>query len=419
MKAQRSKWSSITKDSRTMIYKAEPDKVLRFVQDNFNLLRELYRLQLRDSIVSQDAFQALTTYQGEVIKKRLFDYKLLTERNGDYRLTEAVRQFLGFLLNEFKPLLPAQLRRYQISLGDLFGLLQTTPASQEDLLLERQEHLYDEILSFLDNVAGNTSQLLRKTQRLKSNKRQLSYPERVHQARHLIEHYIQPLNQILNHQNENSITRLLWRMGERMILEKIATHSPTIQERYEQLDDLLRSANEHLLRQSRIITRELLPLLERLQRESEVLNGWLFFLESPLLRPVPDFTKPSRYPTFSDQTESEVRFFLEQFANRQEGILISVAGAATENSLPRFFDSRTYARRLQAALPVANYFQWCIDTLQQYESQLDAQHFIQLASLVFDETANYTLLFSESRVRLQLAGITYLAPVIEVKPVQS
>ena len=397
-----------------MILKAEPDKILRFVRDNFSTLSALYRVQLRDGSISQDDFEGLTRFHADIIKKRLFDYKLLSEQYGDYRLTEAVRQFLGFLLNEFKPLLPAQLRRYKTSLEDLFTLLQGTAQDKSDVMEERQEHLYDEILSFLDNVAGNTNQLLRKTQRLKRNKQQLNYPDRIRKARHLIEHYIAPLNQILDHRNPESITSLLWRMNQRVNLEKLSAHAPGVQSRYAQLDDLLRSTNDHLLRQSRIITRELLPLLERLKRESEVLNGWLYFLESPFLRPIPDFAKSVRYPAFSDQTETEVRFFFEQFVHRQEQISLAV-GQEENLDKPAFFNAQFYQNQLQEALPITNYFSWCATTMNQYEEVVDPDHFIQLCSLVFDETEEYTLEFSSEKTTLQLGAQHYWAPVIKVE----
>ena len=102
-----------------MIWKADPDKVLRFIEENFDLFRRLYRAQLDDNVVAGQEFDQMVRGSGDVTVKRLFEYKLLIPQYNDYRLSEPLRQFLGFLLSEFKPLLPEELEKYRVSLEEL------------------------------------------------------------------------------------------------------------------------------------------------------------------------------------------------------------------------------------------------------------------------------------------------------------
>ena len=94
-----------------MILKADPDKILRFISENFELVRALYLAQLAGNVISREQFNALTRHTGDISINRLFEYKLLTEQYDDIRLNEPVRAFLAFLISEFRPLLPSEPRR--------------------------------------------------------------------------------------------------------------------------------------------------------------------------------------------------------------------------------------------------------------------------------------------------------------------
>lgn len=110
-----------------MILKANPDKVLRFMVENFELVRSLYLAQLAGNVISREQFNALTKHTGDISANRLFEYKLLTEQYDDIRLNEPVRAFLAFLISEFKPLLPSELEKYRTSFRELFTAVQECP----------------------------------------------------------------------------------------------------------------------------------------------------------------------------------------------------------------------------------------------------------------------------------------------------
>jgi hypothetical protein len=396
-----------------MILRAEPRTIMRFVEDNYEVLTRLYRIQLKENLVNRDTFEQVTQHKGELVTRRLFDYRIVKELGDDYRLTEAVGEYLGFLMQEFKPLLPEQLYRYHTSIRDMFDLMHQRKDQTDGTRALRLEHLYTEVLSFLDNVTNNTYALLKQSQRLKSNRRMLSYKERVLEARRLIEQYIDPLTNIVNLNDANSLASLLQEIGLTVNLERMAAHSPVVQDRYEQLDQLLRQVNRRLQQEGDVIRRELLPLIERVKRESEVLGGWLLFLERPLLLMVPDIGKRHIPLVFGDQTGADLRMYVEQFAraNKQRSIRLPAEAA----QLPRLFiDRRLYRKRLQEVLPLADFFGWCQSQLEQVPVENREHLLIELTSLLFSDD-RYYLAFDYPVTPIRIGSVTYRLPRVYVR----
>lgn len=399
------------------MFKAPPDRILRFVSDNFELLGDLYRLELREHIIPADQFARMTQFRSEIATQRLFDYKLLRSYGGDYRLTERVAGFLSFLLNEFRPLLPAQINRFYQSLLDLFNLIQSNPDTEGTLLADRLEQLYNEVLRLDDNVSGNTAQLLKETEALKTKKRHLEYRERVRRARHLIEHYVEPLNRILDLQHPQSVASLLQTIQRYANMARLGDYPPHILDRFEQLHRLLYQVNGGLLRQSGIIARELLPFIDRMRRESEVLNGWLYFLEEPMLRPVPDEMPRINISVRGDQVGPDFQLFLQQARPSQERLQLQAGAFSQPTNQPVIlFDRRAYQQQLQRAVPLDNFLGWCQKALSNSELPMDLDHFIQLCNLLFDERPTFQIHFHEERIQLSVGTVHLDAPRIELRP---
>lgn len=396
-----------------MILYADPHTVMRFVSDNYELLARLYRVQLKHNLIDRNTFELVTTHKGEVVTRRLFSYRLLQELGDDYRLTEAVGAYLGFLMQEFKPLLPEQLQRYYTSINDIFELLELKRTTTSNgMHLQRLEHLHNEILSFLDNVTNNTFTLLKKTQRLKANRQQLTYAQRLTEARQLIEQYINPLTNIVNLNNKESLAALLNRIGKAINLERMAPHPPSILDRYEQLDQLLRQVNRRLQHEGDTIRRELLPLIDRIKRESEVLGGFLAFLEQPLLSTVPDIGKLHTTSVFGDQTGPDLRMYVEQFLHNRQRQPIRLQTGQTSNRMS-VFNQRDYRKKLLTALPLDNFFHWCKGELDAAPPDHEEQWLTKLISLLFADD-QLQLAFSANDESLKVGAVRYRFPAIRV-----
>ncbi len=396
-----------------MILRAEPRQVMRFVEDNFEILRDLYQVQLKEHLIPAEAFQAITRHRGDIVTRRLFAYKILREIGDDYRMTEQVGNYLGFLTQEFKPMLPEQLRRYHGSIQDLYGLLNVHQQMDEVTHALRLERLYDEIQSFLDNVTNNTHTLLKRTQQLKINRRQLSYAERLREAKQLIGHYIDPLTSIIDLNHENSIASLLQRIGRDVNLDRLGTHAPAVQDRYEQLDQLLRLVNGHLLRETDVIRRELTPLIDRIQRESEVLGGFLAFLERPFLIPTPELGQRHKLQIFGDQTQADLRMYVEQFIKATKRPRIRLGEGPAAAAVP-VFQRAAYRKRLDAALPLGDFFGWCEETMAGVDSADRERYLLSLISLLFSDSERYALTFFPDYHSFPVEGFTYRLPRVEV-----
>ena len=109
---------------------------MRFIEDNFESLSQLYRIQLKKNIIPAESFDEVTRHKGDIGTRRLSAFKILRPVGDDYRIAEKVGASLGFLMQEFKPLLPVQLRRYHTLIKDIYELLtiRSAPERQRFLL---------------------------------------------------------------------------------------------------------------------------------------------------------------------------------------------------------------------------------------------------------------------------------------------
>lgn len=396
-----------------MILKAEPRTIMRFVEDNYEALSQLYRVQLKNNLIAAADFEELTRHKGDIVRRRLSAFKIVRLIGDDYRLAEEVGAYLGFLMQEFKPLLPEQLRRYHTSIQDMYDLLKIRQNMDDKTRCLRLEHLYNEVHSFLDNVTNNTFTLLKRSQKLKVNRQQIGYAERVKEARSLIEHYIDPLNQIVNLNDEHSIASLLQNISREINLDRMSDYPPSVIERYEQLDNLLRQVNSRLQREGDIIRRELTPLIERIKRESEVLGGWLVFLDRPLLRIVPDFGSRHPITVFGNQTEADLRMYMEQFKHTRQSAAIELS---SETALPQvqLLDRRIYREKLNDAMPIDDFFDWCIRVIETHEPARQERDLFELTSLLFSTNDNYELTFHGEQQSVELNQHQYILPLLSV-----
>lgn len=399
-----------------MILKAEPDKALRFLEDNFELFRGLYRDQLEHSIISREAFERLTLDKADVVVKRLLDYKLLIAQPNGFRINEPVRGFLAFLLNEYKPLLPEELTKYRQAFRELFERMQDLNGQDILILAERLDAFYQELQEFLEHVERNTGQLLRSSQHLKANKGEMAYAERVRQARHLIEYYIEPLNRILDVKKKASIANLLNQVSAYVNVQRFSHPHSGIRLRFERLHELLRESEGRILRQSHVVTRELLPLIERLQTESEILSGWLYFLERPFLHEVPDMPARRLFTVTGSNLEAGLHLFLQQFERRPEEVILKTEEARPVNARRVFFDRRHYLRALQQSLPLDNYFSWCYQAMNEHEEEAATERFLRISSLLFEESDQFEAAFGAGRFQIQLGEADFDLPIIAVRP---
>jgi hypothetical protein len=86
---------------------------------------------------------------------------------------------------------------------------------------------------------------------------------------------------------------------------------------FEKLYMQLIQTNSDLLRQSKVLVNELLPLLERIRTESLILTGWIEFLRNPYKLDTPPLLKGSRTMVYAKDMLYKVREFFEQFSTNE------------------------------------------------------------------------------------------------------
>src|SRR6202007_166344 len=125
------------------------------------------------------------------------------------------------------------------------------------------------------------------TRELKANVNRVDYKEKIQRASFWIHYYIIPLNTILDVNEKNSVTNRLLEISEYANQLRLNATDEDIRQSFERLYFMLRQTNDDLLRQSKILTYELLPLIERIRTESIILTGWITFLKNPYKQKVP------------------------------------------------------------------------------------------------------------------------------------
>lgn len=392
--------------------KAEPRTILNFLNANFDLIRDLFEVQAQDGIISKESFDALIKAQGVQMKNRLKEYRVIRAVGSDFEMRDVYFKLMEFLLFEFKPLLPETIEKYKGAITDLFLKIRRTDAQERDILQERIKNLSMQIREFVDLVERNAFRLLSETRDLKSNIDRIEYREKVHKASFWIDYYILPLNKILDVNHSESVTSRLVEVSEFANRKRLDFQDETVRMEFEKLYVQLIQTNTDLLRQSKILVNELLPLLERIRTESLILTGFIEFLRNPYKVDTPPLLKSNRTMVYAKDMLYKVREFFEQFANEEPVIL--------EDGVSDFdrwiFDKEFFKGKLSESLPVNDFFTWCVKTLNKDFTDIDTDKFFALSGLLFDDDLQIDFPKKNERVNITTTTSKLSVPKLKIEP---
>jgi hypothetical protein len=309
---------------------------------------------------------------------------------------------LEFVLNEFKPLLPETIQKYHHSITQLYRKIREWANGDKVVLTHSISDLSGEIKQFYETVEKNTLALLKETRELKSNLDRIDYREKVLRASRWIDDYILPLNQILDVNLNDSITNRLYELSQYANRKRLSTSDEHIRTLYEKLYNQLTQTNDNLLSQSRILTNELLPLIERLRTESLILSGFIEFLKNPYKVKTPKMVKSLRTTLYASGMYLNATEYVEQFLN-QEDFYLDLNSEPTDKWI---FNKAEYKEKLTSNLPVENFFGWCEKTLMVDYQEVDPRKFFSLSILLFD---------TDVKVEFPLLGETESIKMNELK----
>ena len=392
--------------------KAEPRTILNFLHANFDVVKDLFSYQIADGLITKEVYDMLIQKHGHTMNIRLREYRVIRSLGSDYEMRDVYFKLMEFLLFEFKPLLPETIEKYKSSISELFLKIRKYENQDRDILQERIKNLSHQVREFVDLVERNTFRLLAETRELKSNIDRIEYREKVQKASFWIEYYILPLNRILDVKHSESVTSSVLDVCEYANRRRLDFQDETIRMEFEKLYSQLIQTNTDLLKQSKVLVNELLPLLERIRTESLILTGWIEFLRNPYRMDTPPLLKGSRTMVYAKDMQYKVREFFEQFSVNDYVTL--------EDGVVDFdkwiFDRELFKGNLTKSLPVNDFFSWCYAELQKDFQDIETDKFFALCGLLFDGDLQIEFPKKAERVTLTTTTSTISLPKIKIEP---
>ncbi|MDP1745046.1 MAG: hypothetical protein Q8L90_05675 [Bacteroidota bacterium] len=390
--------------------KAEPRTILRFLLEYFDIINELYETQSKGGVIPYETLNLITSKHNTDIKSQLIDYKILSSVNDNYEIRTVYYNLIEFILSEFKPLLPETIEKYHVSISELFRKIKENINGDKVILNQRLTELANEIRTFYEMVEKNTISLLNETRELKANVKKIDYREKIVRASRWIDEYIIPLNKILDINHSASIANKLYDISEYSNKYRLNCDDESTRVLFEKLYFQLIQVNDNLLRQSKILTTELLPLIERIRTESIILTGWITFLKNPYKQKVPQMFESKRTNIYSNNTFFNASEIFEQFKNETD--IYFEDEINTEEKW--IFDKEFFTNKLKSNLPVNDFFKWCNKTLKEEYKKVEIEKFFALTTLAFDEDIERDFGKTPEFDKIKINDLTLTVPKITI-----
>jgi hypothetical protein len=391
--------------------KAEPKTILHFLWNYFDVVRDLFEIQSNEGIIRKESFALICNTHHADIQQKLLDYKVVKVRGNDFEFRDVYYKLVEFLLFEFRPLLPEEIEKYGIAISELHRKIREGTTSEKNILLDRIKALSSQVGEFSESVEKNTIRLLSETRELKANKEKLDYREKILKASHWIHFYISPLNTILDVHHSESISNKLLQISEYTNQQRLSTSDEAVRLQFEKLYNQLVQVNDELLRQSKILINELLPLIERIKTESLIITGWIEFLKNPYKVNPPKVLKTERDNPYSNKIYLNTKEYFEQFKKNED---VFIEEEPVELKL-WIFNKALFKAKLKEDLPLVDFFGWCEKALLDDNQQLSSEKFFSLTSLLFEEDVEVIVDEHQEVNKYQLGDSLIEVPILKVK----
>lgn len=394
--------------------KSEPKSILQFMASHYDLLRDLFDIQVKNNIITKESLNICLENYDKNIREQLTEYQILVEQNDDFAFNEPYFILFEFIHQQFKPLLPEEIEHFGQSIRTLFLKIKEGINEDKNILLERIEALSSQIRKFTNAVINNTKSLLTESRELKANNKKIDYQEKIHKARYLIENYISPLNTILDINHSQSIYNELLNVSQFTNVKRFDYGDESIRREFEKLYHLLRQVGKDLNTQSVILTNELLPLIERIKTESQYLRGFHHYLTNgncyKEIEPPHIFvsTRDNIYNKFVYENTKE---YFEQFQHEEEVIIIEDSGQAND----WLFEKSKYKESLNQNLPVDDFFKWCENSIKEENEDFSFDNFFMVTSLLFEEEYEVSVSKGEKTISISNDEKELIMPKLTIK----
>jgi hypothetical protein len=391
--------------------KAEPKTILSFIATYFDVIRDLFDTQANEGIIRKETLAIILERHKRDIKPQLIEYKIIRPVNDDFELRDVYHKLIEFILFEFRPLLPEEIEKFGSSISELFRKIKEGIASDKNILIERLIALSAQIKEFSDSVEKNSIRLLNETRELKANVNRIDYKEKIVKASFWIQYYITPLNKILDVNHSESISNKLLDISEYANQKQLNFDDEGIRQSFQKLYYLLRQTNDDLLKQSKVLTNDLLPLIDRIRTESIILTGWIEFLKNPYKIIPPKFLKTDTDKPYSDKIYLNTKEYFEQFTLADNAIVEE----ETEQEPRWIFRKSHYKKKLIEKLPLKNFFDWCNSELKGENNVITNEKVFALTGLLFEEDLEISFSGESKTIKIKTATSNLNVPKLTVK----
>lgn len=391
--------------------RAEPKTILRFLVQYFDIIEALLAEQRKEGIIRSEAL-AKICHETDV-RLQLMEYRILNAVKSDFEIRKVYEDFLSFIVGDQRINLPESIEKYHDSITKLFLQIQYTQADDLVILNERITELQEEVKHLTEMVDRNTGTLLKETRELKANVERIDYLEKVKKASFWIDHYIIPLNKILDINNHESVASKLYEVSFYVNEKRLVFTDEPTRIKFEKLYEYLILVNDELLRHSKILTHELMPLIERIKTESLILSGFIQFLKKPNKYDTPPMLKDKRVYIYNKNVYFNTLEYFEQFYN-QEDVVYEEASTPSEKWI---FNMDRYKANLRKKLPVENFFEWCSKELDYEFREVESEKFFSLCTLLFEENIKIEVDEEAKRQRVYTREATYMVPKLKIEKI--
>lgn len=392
--------------------RTEPRTILNFLSNYFDIIKELFDVQLKDGIVKKEVLNSILAEHESEILNKLIEYKFFKKVADDYEIRPVYFKLLEFILSEFKPLLPETIEKYEHSITSLFKKIKEGINKDRNILLQRIADLNNEVRDFTEAVEKNTIRLISETKELKANVDKIDYREKVRKASFWIDYYITPLNTILDVSHAQSITNRLLDISQYVNIRRLNFDDETARQQFDKLYTFLVQTNDDLLRQSKILTNELLPLIERIRSESMILTGWIEFLKNPNKSETPFVPKSLRAYPYNNAMYFNALEYVQEYMQNTDIYLEDVPLNAADKWI---FNKEFYRDQLMKELPMPNFFEWAGKTLRSEYKDIETEKFFSLSTLLFEDDIELEFDPKADRQVIRTTEMNLRVPKIKIK----
>lgn len=394
--------------------KSEPKSILQFMASHYDLLRDLFDIQVKNNIITKEALNVCIENYDKNIREQLTEYQILVEQNDDFTFNEPYLILFEFIHQQFKPLLPEEIEHFGEAIRTLFLKIKEGINDDKNILIERIEALSSQIRKFTTAIVNNTKSLLAESKELKANNKKIDYQEKIHKARYLIENYISPLNIILDINHSQSIYNELLNVSQFSNVKRFYYIDESIRREFEKLYHLLRQVAKDLNLQSIILTNELLPLIDRIKTESEYLRGFHYYLINgncyKFIEP-PKIFVPTRDNIYNRFICENTKEYFEQFKYEDEIIVVE----DSQETNDWLFDKSKYKENLNKNLPVEDFFKWCESSIKQESENFSFDNFFMVTSLLFEEEYEISVNKDGKKISISDENSELIMPNLTIK----